>query len=199
LTVGAHIENDARSGRPDSRCRASFNPMPLQDRRNSLISPPCFAAVRPGLLSGRSQQCYSPCVRGPAHTSMCWRSPQCRSPLYRRSAGSTRLLISSKRHPSSPLGPPRTDRLGARATERISTKAPLASSLSSRKGAGIEPPAPSQSHYFRLSTCIVEEPRTRRMLARSASPLFAAATDPSTDLEIASPFAIDPSNAAQFL
>lgn len=53
--------------------------------------------------------------------------------------------------------------------------------------------------YFRSSTCPVNEPSTRRILPRSTAPWLAAATEPDTAVAIASPLAVAPSNAAQFL
>src|SRR5580693_7955294 len=53
--------------------------------------------------------------------------------------------------------------------------------------------------YLRFSTCIVAEPTVRRILSRSLNERLEASTEPSTFLEIASPFAIHPSKAAQFL
>jgi hypothetical protein len=53
--------------------------------------------------------------------------------------------------------------------------------------------------YFRASSCPVHEPITRRILPRSTAPWFDAAKVPSTCFAMASPLAVAPSKAAQFL
>jgi len=72
-----------------------------------------------------------------------------------------------------------------------------------RKNRGASPRFPFRVsrflRYFRSSCWPVHEPRVRRILPRSTAPLLDVATDPSTWFAIASPLAVAPSNAAQFL
>ena len=73
-----------------------------------------------------------------------------------------------------------------------------------RAAAPQEDPRPARGsssapRYFRSSTCMVSDPSTRRILARSAWAWLEAATEPSSCLAIASDFASPPSSAAQFL
>jgi hypothetical protein len=71
-----------------------------------------FAGPGPGRSGGATPSMASPpssahyaslsCFAKDRPAHMCCRSPRCCSPMADRSVGSTRLPISSKRHPTSP-------------------------------------------------------------------------------------------------
>jgi hypothetical protein len=84
------IHTRARHGELDA-CGRGVTP-------NATLRCPCFAAAQPSRL-----HCAFLLRSRSSHYFLWWRSPQCCSPVSRRSAGSTRQRVASKKHPSSPF------------------------------------------------------------------------------------------------